>query len=251
MSLLISHLSKRFGGVAALNDVSLELQPGIICGLMGPNGAGKTTLLNVIGGMIRADCGRVLWKGNDLLKMPAAARFHLGIVRTFQVNRLVPDLSALDNLLLWWRGRRPGDTALGAWFRRRLWKTEEARAISSHGSSVLERFSLAGQQGKPAGELSFGQRKLLALACIEVAEPRLLLLDEPFPGLAPVMVEIAKEFLLHLAAGGCCILLVEHSLNALLGFAERIVFMDRGRVVVEGKPEKVRSDPRVLRAYLQ
>jgi len=250
MSLHISHLGKRFGGVIALDDVNMELPPGSIHGLMGPNGAGKTTLLNVIGGTVPADAGRILWNGRDLLQMPAASRFQLGIARTFQVNKLIPDLSALDNVLLWHRGRRPGDTVWGAWFRRRAWRFEEARAASL-GRTVLQRFSLADQAGTPAGELSFGQRKLLALACLEVAEPRLLLLDEPFAGLAPVMVETARAFLRRLAAGGCSVLLVEHSLDTLLGFADRIVFMDRGQVIVEGKPEEIRTDPRVQKAYLQ
>jgi ABC-type branched-subunit amino acid transport system ATPase component len=229
-------VGKRFGGVHALRDVTLAVEPGSLVALVGPNGAGKTTLFDVVSGLTRPTGGRVRFDGTDLARLPPHRIAALGIGRTFQVARLFPDLRVLDNVLV------------GVTFGSRHPRTPGERR--RHAERLLELVGLAERAAACARHLSLGEQKRLELACALGPEPRLLLLDELASGLPPRGRAEVVRFYGRLRARGLTIVAIEHSLALLGELADRVVALDQGVVVADGPPAAVLASPRVREAYL-
>ena len=241
MSLLeVESLSKRFGGVTAVDGCSLSLQLGSITGLIGPNGSGKTTVFNLITGFIVKDDGDVRFNGRSIAGLGPNRIYGLGIGRTFQLARIFPRLTALENMLV--PVRRSGVRAL---FSRGQRHDEKARALD-----MLAAMDIADVAGLLGGSLSYGQRKLLELAAVMMARPQLVLLDEPAGGVNPALVERIGEHIRDLNREGVTFLLVEHNMPFVMGLCQQIVVLHRGAVLAQGTPADVRGNPAVLDAYL-
>ncbi len=234
-------VSKAFGGVQALSRASLEVARGRITGLIGPNGSGKTTLFNVITGYERADTGHVYLDGKAITNFGPARVFGLGIGRTFQLTRIFPSLTVLENMLIAaqhrHRSRNPLAIAGGVLARR-------------HAMDLLEFTGIAAHAGALAGTLSYGQRKLLELAYVLVADPEIVLLDEPAGGVNPSLIDHIADRIGELNAAGKTFLIVEHNMDFVMGLCHDITVLDSGTVVATGPPEEIRANPRVLDAYL-
>jgi neutral amino acid transport system ATP-binding protein len=246
--LRISHVSKRFGGIAAVSDVSFEVAEGSITALIGPNGAGKSTLFNVLTGFQRGEGGDVVFAGRSIFRRSPHVIARRGMVRTFQLTKALSVMSVLDNMLLGFP--RNGGERLALAALRPSWRRAERQARErAHG--LLDVFGLADKAGDYAGTLSGGQRKLLELARALMLEPRLLLLDEPLAG---VNRTLGRSLLEHIeglrAERGLTILLVEHDMDVVMRHSDTVVVMADGRVVAAGPPAQVRRDERVIEAYL-
>jgi len=246
--LSVRNVSKRFGAIAAVDDVTFDVAEGSITALIGPNGAGKSTLFNVVTGFVRGDRGDVLLDGESVFRRPPHALARRGLVRTFQLTKALSVMSVLDNMLLANprnRGERLGLAAL-----RPLWRDEERRA-RVRARELLQVFGLAAKANDYAGTLSGGQRKLLELARALMLEPRVVLLDEPLAG---VNRTLGRSLLDHIeglrAERRTTILFVEHDLDVVMRHSDAIVVMAQGRVVASGTPAEVRRDERVISAYL-
>lgn len=245
--LQIHHVTKRFQALDVVADFSLDVASGRITSLVGPNGAGKTTIFNIVSGVLRADRGDVTYRSLSLSGLATWRIARLGIARTFQEPRFLRRLTVLDNVMLG-RQRQPGEGALDALllFRRGSARHRVEKEMSE---AVLERVGLAERRTDVAGRLSYGQQKLLTLACCLAMEPEVLLLDEPVAGVHPSMkatfgkalVEMAREF-------GKTVLLIEHDLEWVLRMSDRVVVVDGGRKVVETDVASVNL--RVLEGYL-
>jgi neutral amino acid transport system ATP-binding protein len=241
MSLLeVDNLSKHFGGVTALKECSLAVEPGSIIGLIGPNGSGKTTVFNLVTGFISRDSGDVRFKGRSIAGLGPDRIYGLGIGRTFQLARIFPRLTTLENMLV--PIRRAGIRGL---FSHGQWRDEQAKAMD-----VLAFMDISHVAGDIAGSLSYGQRKLLELAAVMMAQPQLVLLDEPAGGVNPALVERIAEHIRRLNEQGVAFLLVEHNMPFVMGLCQSIVVLHRGRVIAGGTPADVRRNPAVLDAYL-
>ncbi len=241
MSLLeVDGLSKRFGGVTAVDGCSLTLQPGSITGLIGPNGSGKTTVFNLVTGFLPKDLGEVRFNGASIGGLSPNQIYGLGIGRTFQLARIFPRLTALENMLV--PVRRSGFRAL---LSGGQWHEEQSRAMD-----MLAAMDIAHVAGLLGGSLSYGQRKLLELAAVMMARPQLVLLDEPAGGVNPALVERIGEHIVALNGQGVSFLLVEHNMPFVMGLCQEIVVLHRGAVLARGTPAEVRGNPAVLDAYL-
>jgi len=236
----VDHLSKRFGGVIAVDDCSLAVPAGSITGLIGPNGSGKTTIFNLITGFIAKDEGRVSFKAKPIDGLGPDRVYERGIGRTFQLARIFPRLTALENLLV--PVRRSGLRAL---FSRASWSGEKSRAME-----MLEFLEISHVAGALGGSLSYGQRKLLELGAVMMAEPELVLLDEPAGGVNPALLERIADRLRRLNERGTTFLVVEHNMSFVMNLCSEVIVLQRGRQIAAGKPDAVRSDPAVLDAYL-
>jgi neutral amino acid transport system ATP-binding protein len=236
----VSGLSKHFGGVTAVSDCSLSLEPGSITGLIGPNGSGKTTVFNLITGFIVKDAGEVRFDGRSIGNLGPDRIYGLGIGRTFQLARIFPRLSALENMLV--PVRRAGLRGLFSHGQRH---DERARAMD-----MLTAMDISAVAHLLAGSLSYGQRKLLELAAVMMAQPRLVLLDEPAGGVNPALVERIGEHIRELNRQGVTFLVVEHNMPFVMSLCGEIVVLHRGAVLAQGSPSDVRSNAAVLDAYL-
>ena len=227
--LTVDGVRKSFGGVAAVNGVSLALEPGRIYGLIGPNGSGKTTLFNCITGLTPQDAGRVTFRGEriDGLKPWQVAR--RGIGRTFQVIRVFPELTALENLLVVTRGPRA--------------------AAEQRGRELLEFVRLARLADEYAGNLSYGQQKLLEFVRMLMTDPTLILLDEPAAGVNRTLLNDLLEAVARLRDAGKTVLLVEHDMKVVMGLCETVFVLDHGDKIAEGPPGVIQADERVIEAY--
>jgi branched-chain amino acid transport system ATP-binding protein len=247
--LAVDDVVKRFGGLYAVDGATFDVAEASLTALIGPNGAGKTTLFNVLTGFYRADAGHVYYRGEPIHRKPPYAIARRGMVRTFQITKVLAAMSVLENMLLA-APRHPGERLAGAAFRPFASRSRE-RAVREQALSLLEVFNLASHRDAYAGTLSGGQRKLLELARALMVEPRLVLLDEPMAGVNPTLGQRLFEHIERLREEqGLTFLFVEHDMDVVMTHADRVVVMAEGRVIADGAPEAVRGDARVLDAYL-
>lgn len=247
MMLEVANLEKRFGGVRAVHDCDFTVEEGSITALIGPNGAGKTTVFNLITGLIRPDKGSIVFRGEPLIDLEPHEIFAQGIARTFQMLRIFPKLTALENLMLAHHGAAEG--IFDRLFRPRLVGDEE-RSRTKRALEYLELVGLTEKKGFRAGDLSYGQQKLLDIARCLATEADLILLDEPVAGVNPVLREKIKKLLEKLKGQGRTILLIEHDMHFVMGMSDKVVVLDHGEEIAIGTPDKIKNDARVIKAYL-
>jgi len=246
--LKIREVSKHFGGVYAVNGVSLDVRQGGIWGLVGPNGSGKTTLFNTILGLYRPDCGDVYFNGDCITNLAPHQIYGLGLVNAFQLPRLFYQMTVLDNMLVAARGHQ-GDRLLNSLFLRKRWQEQE-RGLIEQSMNILELVELDGQVFSLAGELSGGQRKLLEVARGLMAQPKLLLLDEPAAGINPVLGKKIFMTFKNLSCNDATFFVVEHRLEILFEFASWVYVMDKGSLIAQGYPQEIIDNPVFYEAYL-
>jgi branched-chain amino acid transport system ATP-binding protein len=233
----------------AVNHCSFTVRAGTITGLIGPNGAGKTTLFSLISGFHRPDSGRVIFDGHDITGLPSFRIFRYGLCRTFQIPREHRSMTVLENLMLVPSGQL-GEQLWNPLLRPRLVRRQE-RAIREKAREVLEFVSLDHLTNEFAGSLSGGQKKLLELARTLMADPKLVLLDEPAAGVNPTLMARIRERIVELNRDrGITFLLIEHDMQLVMGLCDPVIVMNQGAKLAEGRPEDVRADPLVLEAYL-
>ena len=236
-------VAKAFGGVQALQDCTVEVEQGTIAGLIGPNGSGKTTLFNIMTGYERVDSGDVYLGDRKITNLRPQRVFALGIGRTFQLTRIFPRLTVMENMLVaaqhadQGRRRNPLARAGGRTDRRRAAEMLEFAGIAGHADALAE-------------TLSYGQRKLLELSYVLVADPAIVLLDEPAGGVNPSLIQHLSARIRELNAAGKTFLIVEHNMEFVMGLCGQVTVLDYGTVVAAGPPQVIRNDPRVLDAYL-
>jgi branched-chain amino acid transport system ATP-binding protein len=229
----VAGLSKRFGGLQAVKDLSLTVGDGEIVALIGPNGAGKTTAFGLISGFLAPDAGEISFRGRSTLGLQPHKVCALGMVRTFQIMRPFPRLSVVRNVMIGALGRHA-----------------DPRAAEARARAVLDELGLAAKSEQPAGSLTLAERKRLELARALATEPVLLLLDEVMSGLNDTETERLVAEVRAINRRGVAILLIEHVMRAVMSLAERIVVLNYGERIAEGRPEAVANDPRVIEAYL-
>jgi len=245
----IRDVVKDFGGIRAVNHCSFQVQPGTITGLIGPNGAGKTTLFNLITGFLPCTSGQILFEGKRVDRLPPHQIVHLGIVRTFQIPRELKRMTVLENLMLA-PNHQIGERIWSPWFLP--WKvSRQEREIEAQALDVLRFVNLLDLKDEYAGNLSTGQKKLLELARTLMAKPRLVLLDEPGAGVNPtLMKELVEDIRRACFERGLTFLLIEHDMDLVMQLCNPIIVMGNGEYIMEGAPEEVQQDKRVLEAYL-
>jgi branched-chain amino acid transport system ATP-binding protein len=246
--LKIEDVNKHFGGVYAVNGISLGITPGKIWGLVGPNGSGKSTLFNTILGIHHPDGGNIYLHDECITNLAPHQIYGLGLVNTFQVPRLFQALSVLDNMLVAGRGHQ-GDKFLFSLFLRKRWQRKEIE-LAEKAMEFLELLKLDHLALSPAGELSGGQRKLLELGKGLMASPTLLFLDEPAAGVNPNLGRSMFEKIEDLCQKGLSFFIIEHRLELLFDFSHWVYVMDKGKIVLEGKPYEVAKNPAFFQVYL-
>src|ERR1700686_2387833 len=241
MSLLEAQgISKSFGGIRALDMCSVSVEKGSITGLIGPNGSGKTTLFNIMTGYERVDNGQVRFQDQTITNAAPDKVFRLGIGRTFQLTRIFPRLTVLENMHVAAQ-RNDLKGLLSRWSSTH----EQQRALE-----LLDFVGITQLKNLPAGNLSYGQKKLLEFAFILIAEPQVILLDEPAGGINPTMINHLSERIRTLNKQGITFLVVEHNMEFVMGLCDKVTVLHRGTTIAEGTPKEVRTNPTVLEAYL-
>jgi branched-chain amino acid transport system ATP-binding protein len=246
--ILVAHsVRRRFGGIVAVDVDELEIQRGAITALIGPNGAGKTTFFNLLTGFDKPQTGIWHFDGRSMEGVRAHRTAELGMVRTFQLTKSLARMSVIENVKLgapnqlgerWWRGLLP--------FR---WKSQEA-AIEQRADELLVRFRLDHMRDEYAGSLSGGQRKLLEMARALMTDPRLVMLDEPMAGVNPALKQVLNSHIKSLRDEGMTVLFVEHDMDMVHDISDWVIVMAEGRVIAEGTPDDISSNPEVIDAYL-
>ncbi len=248
IALQAERITKRFGGVTALSEVSLDLQPGEVHGLIGPNGSGKTTLLNLLSGYYKPDEGRILLGSEDLSQRPVQERPRLGVARTFQKPRLLPSLTVLENAMIGgWRDTRSGfvASALALAGARR-----EDRLLCERAAELLQGVGLGHVVDRRANLLEHAEQRFLEIARGLTGRPRFVLLDEPAGGLTGTEIEHLGTVIRVMRDCGIGVLLVEHHTDFVFRICDRVTTLDLGRMIRHGTPDEVRADPEVIRVYL-
>ena len=247
--LAVRGVRKRFGGVVAVNDASFDVARGSITGLIGPNGAGKTTMFNLISGFLRPDRGTIHFDGWRCDGQPPHALAAAGLVRTFQIPRILTRMTVRENMMLAGTAQ-PGEILGAALFQPRQLARRE-REIREQADEILELVRLSRLADHYAGTLSGGQRKLLELGRALMTQPRMVLLDEPMAGVAPALaLQLLKHIIELRATRGTTVLVIEHDMEAVMAISDRIVVMDEGSIIAEGVPAEIQRNERVIEAYL-
>jgi ABC-type branched-subunit amino acid transport system ATPase component len=246
--LSVRGISCTFGGLRAVAGVSFSAPAGQITGLIGPNGAGKSTTLGIVAGAIKPSAGTVWFAGRDVTRLPGYRRARLGMIRTFQMRGEFDRLTVLENLLVAAPGQR-GERLGNIYSVRRTWRRQE-RELVDQARGLLARFELGGHENSYAAELSGGQRRLMELARALMAQPRLLLLDEPMAGVSPALRDRLSQHLLDVAGSDIAIVLVEHELQFVEHVCGHVLVLAQGSVIGEGKMSALREQAAVLDAYL-
>jgi ABC-type branched-subunit amino acid transport system ATPase component/ABC-type branched-subunit amino acid transport system permease subunit len=236
----VKGLTKSFGGLRAVDDLSFTVREGTITGLIGPNGSGKTTAFNLIDGMMRAETGQVWLAGQRIDRLPSWSRAHAGLARTFQITRLFKEMTVLENVVAPLRSFR--------W--RQLFADAVAGHEAEHALELLDFVGMARFRDVPAGALSFGQQKLVELAQALMLDPKIILLDEPAGGINPTLIERLVEKLRELNAMGKTFLIVEHNMPLVAELCDPVIVVARGACIAHGEPSEIQQDPVVLDAYL-
>jgi branched-chain amino acid transport system ATP-binding protein len=244
--LIIDGLRRSFGGLTAVDIDHLEIQRNTITSIIGPNGAGKTTLFNLLTGFDAPDEGHCSLEGDLLVGVPAHQVARRGMVRTFQLTKVLARLTVLENMLVAAKSQR-GETLLGALFGG--WRGVE-RSNVERASGILGEFGLSRVSDEFAGQLSGGQRKLLEMARALMAEPTLVMLDEPTAGVNPVLIQSLLEHIKGLRDAGMTVVFVEHDMDVVQSISDWVVVVAEGRVIAEGRPGVIARDPAVIEAYL-
>ncbi|UUX97624.1 ABC transporter ATP-binding protein [Aquabacterium sp. J223] len=246
--LKLSHLSKNFGGLQVLQDVSFEVPAGTIFGLIGPNGAGKTTVFNLITGLQQPSGGDILFEGRSLPGHKPHQVTQLGIARTFQNIRVFKEMTLLQNVTVG-AHRHLGYGTAGLLFSLKAFREQEQRA-RDHAMELLSWVKLDHKHGELADNLSYGDQRKLELARALATQPKLLMLDEPVAGMNSAEKTELMRVIEGIKARGFTIFLIEHDMRFVMGLCERIAVLNFGRIISEGGPEQVRHDPQVIEAYL-
>jgi branched-chain amino acid transport system ATP-binding protein len=249
MALLsVKNITARFGGFRALDDVDLKVEKGELVGLIGTNGAGKSTLFSVATGYIPANSGRVHFAGEDITNLAVHHRVRRGLARTFQVPREFSNLTVFDNLMTAAPDQQGEKLGALVFARGKIRREEERLKAKVH--DVMDFLNLRRVERELAGKLSGGQKKLLELGRLLMLEPKCIMLDEPFAGVNPVLIEQLCERVVELNQRGIAVLIIEHNLAELARIVPRLYAMDRGRVIAHGTPDAVLADPAVREAYM-
>ncbi len=243
-----SDLTKHFGGVPALHEVSFAAGRGQVTAVIGPNGAGKTTFLNCLTGVLSPDRGSMVFEGQELSGLPPHRIARMGISRTFQNLRLFLGLTVLDNVLCGLSGQA-GDSLLEAFFRTPALRHRE-RLLRLTALEALDAFDLSNKAEQPVGALAYGDKKRVELARAFVSKPKLILLDEPVAGLNPDETERVGALIRRMQRTGATLILVEHDMDLVMSVSDHVVVLDGGRRIAEGPPDDIRRNPLVLEAYL-
>jgi branched-chain amino acid transport system ATP-binding protein len=242
MSLLtVNNLSKHFGGLAAVDDVSFTLAPGELLALIGPNGAGKSTTFNMVNGQLRADGGSIRFDGQELIGRKPREIWKLGVGRTFQIAETFASLTVIENVQM---ALLSADGKLfSMWRRAAAHKRDEAHAL-------LDRVGMAAQADRPCSDLAYGDVKRVELAIAMANAPKLLLMDEPTAGMAPKerndLMALTKKLVVE---RGLAVLFTEHSMDVVFAYADRMIVLARGKLIAEGKPLEIRDHPKVQEVY--
>ncbi|WP_353173487.1 ABC transporter ATP-binding protein [Paracandidimonas soli] len=246
--LQVRGISKAFGGVKAVNQLDLSVQAGTVTGLIGPNGCGKSTSIDCISGFQPVDSGAILFQGNDISNRSPDAIAHAGLMRTFQNIRIYDDLSVQENLLV---SRQEFDrfSWMTAFAGSRAMRDKE-RQSAEKAQELLEEIGLQRYLKAPAGILSYGQKKLVALAAAMMSDPKLIILDEPLAGVNPTVITRIEALIKNRNEQGQTFLIVEHNMGFVMRSCHHIIVMESGAKLLEGPPDVVRNDERVIDAYL-
>jgi branched-chain amino acid transport system ATP-binding protein len=242
MALLeIDSLTKRFFGLPALNQVSLQVEPGELLGIIGPNGSGKTTLFNCVSGVLKPSYGSVRFKGQDITGLSADHVFARGIARTFQLIQLFPEMTVFENMLM--AAQERDGTLIGRLLRR------EGDGVRQRATELLEYLGIAFLRDNYASNLSYGQQKLLDFGMALMSKPEVILLDEPLAGVNPTMIRTLVGHIEDLNAKGHTFVVIEHNMEIVMSLCRRIIVLSQGEQIAEGTPDEVAENPLVLDAY--
>jgi branched-chain amino acid transport system ATP-binding protein len=247
--LQVRNISKRFGGLQALNDVSFAVPQHSICGVIGPNGAGKTSLFNIITGLYQADSGELLLNTRNIVNQPPHRIVQQGVARTFQNIRLFANMTVLENVMIG-RHARSNSGALGAVLRDGTTRREE-QSIREKSIALLAYVGLHETlHNKRSGDLPYGDQRRLEIARALATEPTLLALDEPAAGMNPTETAELRHLMQRIRDDGITLLLIEHDVKLVMGLCDHVAVLDYGKKIAEGAPDSVRNNPAVIEAYL-